>query len=148
MIRILKMGEWQTAEAGDCFVVREAQLDSLVVIYSGLAGIRLGGEVVGELAPGQFICSISCITDEASLADFVALDTTTYTIWPKERLKLHLEKDPELRAAIQVTLSRDLTDRVRDSWNRIRNGGSQALPRNRFRKTRTSCGAADAVASS
>ena len=124
MIRILKLGEWRTAETGDCFVARETPLDSLMVIYSGLAGIRLDGEVVGELAPGQFIGSISYITDEASPADFVALDTTSYIVWPKERLKRHLEKDPELRAAIQVTLSRDLTDRVRDSWNRIRNGGS------------------------
>jgi hypothetical protein len=119
MIRILKMGEWRTAEAGDCFVAREAPLDSLMVIYSGLAS-----EVVGELVPGQFIGSISFITDEASPADFVALYTTYYIVWPKERLKRHLEKDPELRAAIQVTLSRDLTDRVRASWNRIRNGGS------------------------
>ena len=101
-----------------------------MVIYSGRAGVNLDGHAVAALLPGQFIGSISFITDEIAPADIVAEEGTCYIAWPKMRLKSYLAKSPQLHAAIQVTLARDLTDRVRAAWERIRGGEeNQSAPR-------------------
>ena len=69
-----------------------------------------------DLKPGQFIGSISFITDETAPTNIVALEPTRYVCWSKSTLKSYLTKNPELHAAIQATLSIDLTKRLQDTW--------------------------------
>lgn len=68
MITLLKLATWESAEAGDCFVERDKPLNRLMVIYSGKACAEVDGRNVTELQPGQFIGSISYVTDETAPA--------------------------------------------------------------------------------
>ena len=121
MINLLKIGTWEVAEANECFVAAGSQLDTLMVIHSGRACVEVDGKPLQELHPGQFIGSISFVTDETAPTNIVALEPTRYVCWPKSKLKGYLAKNPELHAAIQATLSIDLTKRLQDTW-------SQAAP--------------------
>lgn len=123
MIKLLKLGAWDRAEEGACFVGQGSVLNRLIVIYSGKACIMVDGKSVAELHPGQFIGSISFNTDDTARRDIVALEPTRYVSWPKAKLKKYLEENPELNAAIQVTLSSDLSRMLRQSWSR-QDGGA------------------------
>ena len=68
MIKILKLASWESAAAGACFVARGQRLDRLMVIYSGKACVEVDGRNVTELEPGQFIGSISYVTEETALS--------------------------------------------------------------------------------
>ena len=118
MINLLKLGDWRQAERDECFVAQGSTLDDLMLIHSGEACVQLDGRNLQILNPGQFIGSISFITDETAPTDIVALEPTRYFCWPKSKLKGYLGKNPDLHAAIQTVLGADLTRRLRDSWTR------------------------------
>ncbi len=75
-------------------------------------------KAVAEILPGQFIGSISFITEETASADIVALEPTCYVTWPKTKLKKFMEKNSELHTALQRTLAIDLARSVQDAWAR------------------------------
>lgn len=118
MIKILKLATWKTAETDECFIARGTRLDELIVIYSGRACVEVEGKVVAEILPGQFIGSVSYITDETAPANIVALEPTCYVIWPKAKLKKFLDGNSELHTALEKTLAMDLARALQDSWAR------------------------------
>lgn len=116
MINLLKVGTWESSEEGDCIVSAGTVQDNLLLIQKGAACVEFDGEAKQELHPGQFVGSISFLTDEIAPADVVTTEQTRYVRWPKHALKGYLTKNPELHAAIQLTLGQDLTKRLKDSW--------------------------------
>ncbi len=116
MISLLKIGTWETAEANECLVAGGSELDKLMLIQSGQACLIVDGVKTQIVNPGQFMGSMSFITDEIAPADFVALEPMRYLRWDKSSLKKYLTKNPELHAAIQATLSMDLTEKLKSSW--------------------------------
>ncbi len=79
------------------------------VIYSGKACVEADGKNVTELQPGQFIGSISYVTEETAPANLVSLEPTRYVSWPKAKLKKFMNKNPDLHTALKTTLAIDLT---------------------------------------
>lgn len=116
MISLLKIGTWETAEANECLIAGGSDLDKLLLVQSGQACMIVDGVKTQFINPGQFMGSISFITDESAPADFVALEATRYLRWDKLSLKRYLMKNPDLHAAIQATLSMDLTEKLKVSW--------------------------------
>ena len=118
MIKILKLATWKEAAEGECFVERNKPLDRLMVIYSGKACAEVDGRNVTELQPGQFIGSISYVTEERAPASIVALEPTRYVSWDKSKLKAFMGKNPDLHSALKTTLAIDLTKWLQASWAR------------------------------
>ena len=118
MIKILKLASWQSAVAGECFVERGKPLDRLMVIYSGKACVEVDGKNVTELQPGQFIGSISYVTEEMAPANIVSLEPTRYVSWPKSKLQDYMKKNPDLHTALKTTLAIDLTRWLEATWAR------------------------------
>jgi len=117
MVTLLKSGEWRSAATGECFQTLHTPMDRLIVIFSGRAEVDIGGRQVGEVIPGQFIGSISFVTEDQSPASFTATQPTRYVEWPKSILKPLLAKEPELSQAIQATLGIDLASQLRAAWS-------------------------------
>jgi hypothetical protein len=117
MISLLKIGTWETAEANECLISGGSKLDKLMLIQSGQACLMVDGAKTQIIDPGQFMGSISFVTDEIAPADFVTLEPTRYLQWDKSSLKRYLTKNPELHAAIQTTLSMDLTVKLKTIWH-------------------------------
>ncbi len=118
MIKILKLASWENAAAGECFVVRGQRLDRLMVIYSGKACVEVDGRNVTELQPGQFIGSISYVTEETAPANIVSIEPTRYVCWTKSELKDFMNKNPDLHTALVTTLAVDLTKWLQGTWAR------------------------------
>ena len=117
MLAMLKRGEWRHAEAGECFQPMGTPMDRLIVIFSGQVGVDVNGRQVGEIVPGQFVGSISFVTDDPSPASFTAMQPTRYVEWRKSEVKPLLTKDPGLGQAIQATLGIDLASQLRAAWS-------------------------------
>jgi CRP-like cAMP-binding protein len=126
MIKLLKLGTWESAKVGECFVERDKPLNRLMVIYSGRACAEVDGRNVTELHPGHFIGSISYVTEEAAPANVVAIEPTRYMSWPKSKLKDFMRKNPDLHSALTSTLAVDLTRWLQATWTR---GASQDVTR-------------------
>ncbi len=118
MVKILKLASWKSAVAGECFVERGKPLHRLMVIYSGKACVEVDGRNVTELQPGQFIGSISYVTEEMAPANIVSLEPTRYVSWPKSKLQDYMKKNPDLHTALKTTLAIDLTRWLEATWAR------------------------------
>ena len=118
MIKILKLASWENAAAGECFVARGKPLDRLMVIYSGKACVEVDGRNVTELQPGQFIGSISYVTEETAPANIVSIEPMRYVCWSKSELKDFMNKNPDLHTALVTTLAVDLTKWLQGTWAR------------------------------
>jgi hypothetical protein len=118
MIKILKLATWESAAAGESFVARDQPLDRLMVIYSGKACVEVDGRNVTELQPGQFIGSMSYVTEETAPANIVSIEPTHYVCWPKSKLKDFMNKNPDLHSALKTTLAIDLTKWLYATWAR------------------------------
>lgn len=116
MIKILKLASWHRAVAGECFVEGGKPLDRLMVIYSGKACVEVDGRTVTELQPGQFIGSISYVTEETAPANIVSLEPTCYVSWPKSKLQDFMNKNPDLHTALKTTLAIDLARWLQATW--------------------------------
>jgi CRP-like cAMP-binding protein len=116
MINLLKIGTWQTAAVDDCIAPAGEQLDRLMLIHSGQVCYVVNGKKTQIFGPGQFMGSISFVTDETAPADIVVLEPTRYVCWKKSSLRKYLSKNPELHAAIQATLGIDLSKKLEASW--------------------------------
>lgn len=116
MFKLLHLGSWQDHPAGQWFVRRGDAVEKLAIISSGKAGIELEGKAVGELKEGQFIGTIGFVSEDLATADVVARNATRCLSWPSAKLKAFLKRNPELWAAFQRSLSRELIRRLRSSW--------------------------------
>ena len=116
MMKILKLATWKEAAAGECFVERDKPLDRLMVIFSGKACVEVDGRNVTELQPGQFIGSISYVTEESAPANIVSIEPTRYVSWPKSKLKDFMNKNQDLHSALKTTLAIDLTKWLHATW--------------------------------
>ncbi len=118
MMKILKLATWEEAAAGECFVERDKPLDRLMVIFSGKACVEVDGRNVTELQPGQFIGSISYVTEETAPANIVSIEPIRYVSWPKSKLKDFMNKNQDLHSALKTTLAIDLTKWLQATWAR------------------------------
>lgn len=118
MIKMLKLATWKDAGAGECFVNRGEPLKSLLVIYSGKACVEVDGDYVTELQSGQFIGSISYITDGLAPANIVSIEPTRYVSWSKADLQKLMNQNPELHSTLKSMLAIDLTKWLEATWAR------------------------------
>ncbi len=118
MLHLLRLGTWEHAAPGACFISQGEPLHRLMVICAGRADVVQNGRTVDTLADGQFIGGIPFISDEAAPANVVAVEDTWYMSWPKEVLKNFLTAHPELNHALQLTLGFDLSKRLMAAFAR------------------------------
>lgn len=118
MVQLLRLGRWESADSGECFITQGQELQRLMVICVGRACVMKSGKAVEELGAGQFIGGIPFISEAAAPADVVALEETWYMSWPKPVLTGFLQKKPELNAALQMTFGFDLTKRLQATYAR------------------------------
>ncbi len=116
MLRLLSLGRWEHAGARECFIKQGDVLDRLMLICAGKARVVEDGKEVGELGDGQFIGGIPFISEQAAPANVVAVEETHYMSWPKMELKEFLKENPELHAALQLTLGYDLALRIEAAY--------------------------------
>jgi CRP-like cAMP-binding protein len=88
-------------------------LDRLLIITEGNAVIRVDGEAVAQVGAGQFIGEMSYLTRALASADVETTEPTRYLGWRSESLRAFLEKNSELRAALQMVLSSDLAQKLK-----------------------------------
>ena len=113
MLKLLKFANWKTATPGERLVEQNTDLDNLMVVYSGNASVSVEGKEVAKLRGGQFIGEMSFLTGSKTSASVEAKDALRYVRWPKEQLTRFLERNPDLRAALQMIMGVDLVAKVR-----------------------------------
>ena len=112
-LRLANLGQWKAAKDQAELVRCGQDLDNIMVVLDGKAEIRVDGQTVAEIGPGQFIGEMSYLTGDSPSADVVVRGDLRYLEWPQANFRKHLADRPQLRAAVQSVLSGDLVGKLR-----------------------------------
>lgn len=113
--KLLTTGRFCDAVPETTMVEPGTALDSLMVIVSGRVEVRTDDGKVASLGDGQFVGEMSFLTGKPPAVRVVAAEATRYVRLAVGELRKLLERDAELRAAIQAILGADLARKLRHS---------------------------------
>ncbi|MCM2359749.1 MAG: cyclic nucleotide-binding domain-containing protein [Geobacteraceae bacterium] len=106
--RLLNISTRQTLPNATTFVEQHSELNSLIVIYDGLAKVEVDGAVVNYMRNGNFVGEISFLTGNSTTASVTTLMPTSIFSWKKSDLKELMNKDSELHMMMHSVFSADL----------------------------------------
>jgi CRP-like cAMP-binding protein len=101
-------GEWRDARAGEQILAEGQPVSRICVPIAGRVEVRQQGHTVTTLGPGHMVGTGLALTGDPSPVEAVFTEPARYIMWPLLDLRLLLDKRPELRAALQGLVRRDL----------------------------------------
>lgn len=112
-LRLLQSGAWRDVPAGTTLVEQGTAVGEMIVISEGTLAVVCNGEPLTELRPGQFVGEMSYLTGAAAGASVSTACDTRLVAWDQGTLKGFLDKNTDLRAALQSILGADLVSKLR-----------------------------------
>ena len=110
--RLLAVGTWQDAPARAVLIEEGASPGRMLVLAAGRAAVKVHGREVATLHPGQFAGEMSFLTGAPTTAAVEVVEPARFVCWATPDLERFLGKHPELRAALQLVLGRDLAAKL------------------------------------
>ena len=101
-------GEWKDARAGDQVLSEGEPVASVCIPITGRLDVRRHGQTLATIEPGHVIGTASALTAAPSLVSAAFTETGRYIQWPLAQLRVFLDRNPELRIALQRHVSQDL----------------------------------------
>ena len=111
-LRLLAVGRWQVAAAKDVLIEQDARPGRMLVLASGQAAVKVHGRKVATLRFGQFAGEMGFLTGARTTAAVEVIEPTRFVLWGTDDLERFLGKHPDLRAALQLVLGRDLAAKL------------------------------------
>ena len=109
---MLSLGSWTNEKTGAHLIEREKTLDAVSLILRGRVHILRNERFVGELVPGDLVCSAVLMSGTPADVDAVVVEPVRGVHWDLGPLEDYLDADPETRLALQRHISRDLAARL------------------------------------
>ncbi len=94
-------------------VVRGEKPDALYLVLEGGVRVETAGQHVTSLGPGAFVGELCFLSGTVPGADALTSDDTAVASFDADGLRELMAARPELRAAIQSSLTRDLAHKLR-----------------------------------
>lgn len=117
--RLLAVGQWQEAPAKEVLIEQGASPGRMLVLASGRAVVKVDGREVAMLRLGQFAGEMSFLTGARTTAAVEVSEPVRYVCWATYDLERFLAKHPQLRAALQLILGRDLAVKLAGDRDRV-----------------------------
>ena len=117
--KLAALATWEEAAAGTRLVEEGTKLDRLLLVVEGEAGVIAGGKRVATLGEGRFVGEMSFVTGAPTTAAVDAATPMRFVSFPSEALRAFLAKNPDLRAALQLIMSRDLVAKLRPGSSEV-----------------------------
>lgn len=116
MLKLLDRARWEKAAPGSRLVQHNEDLGELMLIYDGIAEVRVDGQFRANLGPGDFVGEMSFATGNPTSADVdvpdEAVQPLVYLRWPHAELRQLLDRQPGIKDAVQAILGVDMAKKL------------------------------------
>ena len=116
--RLLAAGRWQEAPAKEVLIAEGARPGRILVLAAGRAAVKVHGHEIATLRAGQFAGEMSFLTGAQTTAAVEVVERARFVSWATADLERFLTRHPELRAALQLVLGRDLAAKLAGGTDR------------------------------
>jgi len=111
-MKLLRLGKWLEAKKGETLTVEAEPLDNVMLIYSGLVSVEMGGREVGVMKGGSLVGEVSFINQGPATATVRAKEPTRYLSWSKQDLRRLLIANPSMKIAMDTVFSKELSKKL------------------------------------
>jgi CRP-like cAMP-binding protein len=118
--RLLRRGEWHEAEAGEILIDEDQIAPRLIFLVKGAVSIERAGKIVGVCGHSDFLGEMSFMSGKPATATAVVANQVRYLSFDRDILKSALERDKEVRHAMESSFNRNLVGKLAKS-NESRN---------------------------
>ncbi len=115
--RLLKAADWQTVPEQTRLVNQGTDLDTLMIIYDGVANVEVDGKVLTYLRAGNFIGEMSFLTGNLTTANVTTLTESRLLVFDRSKLREIMGKDEELDRAMHSVFNGDLLAKLSKHTN-------------------------------
>lgn len=106
--RFLKLGRWETRQAGDVLIEEDRQASELAFIAEGVAQVEQGDRIVAVCGPGDFLGEMSFVSGRPANATVRAARPLRTLVFDQAALRRAVRNDDELRRAVESGLTVNL----------------------------------------
>ena len=112
MLKLLAKGQWIDAESGEKIIQTNQRIDHLMLVQNGSIAFQVQENETIKLHPGCLLGAVSFLTEEATVADYVAVEPVRYLSWHRDTLAQLFKVKPELKSAVYEVIGLDLVDKL------------------------------------
>ncbi len=112
LMKLMRIGDWRTAESGHRFAEQGNEIEGLTLLYNGEVVVERGGEEVGRVRDGSMIGEMSFVQGGAATATVTSTRPCRFVVWPKDKLRQLLKRNPSMDIAMKHIFSMDLTRKL------------------------------------
>jgi CRP-like cAMP-binding protein len=112
-LKLLALGEWREGDAGEIIIFSGQYNSSVSILCRGEAISFADGTEQISIPEGKLIGIASVLMGDPIPVDIKLKTPSRYICWHIEPLRKFLDKQPEIRAKLQLIVSHDLAQSVR-----------------------------------
>ncbi|MEM7215605.1 MAG: cyclic nucleotide-binding domain-containing protein [Pseudomonadota bacterium] len=110
--RLVRLGAWTEVQDEATLITQDTCPGHLKYVVSGEASIVRNNRVIGIVGSGDFLGEMSYLTGKKATASVVTTKPTRYLAFERKTLRTHLEKNPEVRHALEASFNRNLVEKL------------------------------------
>lgn len=126
--KFLNQGNWVTGERDTVLTQEGIPIEMLIYLATGQAIVHSGGHPVAVCEPGAFIGEMTVLSGEPANGTVTLLTSSRFWAADAKRLRELLQKDPEIRNALEGCFSRNMRDKLVRSNRFIMDSGGVRKP--------------------
>jgi hypothetical protein len=111
-MKLLRIGNWRDATAGQDLIEEGQQVDEVLYIYNGRADVLSGGQRINILKDGAFIGEMELAADRPAVATVRTTAPTQIMAWPANEIRKLLIRNPSMNSTIQTIFGADLMQKL------------------------------------
>ncbi|MEM7302452.1 MAG: cyclic nucleotide-binding domain-containing protein [Pseudomonadota bacterium] len=113
--RLLRRGKWQTAESGTV-LIKEGDISShLIFLTEGAVSIEKDSRIIAVCGHEDFLGEMSFMSGKPANATAVVANSVRYLSFERNTLQAALDRDKEVRHAIEASFNRNLAEKLSKS---------------------------------
>jgi hypothetical protein len=110
--KLIRSCEWSHVGANSVLVEEETVIDRLILIYEGMAEVKVKDKIVAILRDGQFIGEMSFLTGNLTTATVISMTELKFISWKVDRLSDLIKKPPAIGNSLTNIFNADLIQKI------------------------------------
>jgi len=110
--KLLDTGAWHDGKTGDALTEQGQPVVALSYLAAGGVDILVGGQVIAQVGPGQFIGEMACMTSGSASASVRLNQPTRYFSAPSEALRRLVKRNPDIAPHLDLAFSGNIRSKL------------------------------------
>lgn len=110
--KLLDTGLWRNGDIGDLLTQQGMPVDALSYLASGGVDVDVGGQIIAQVGPGQFIGEMACMTSGPASASVRLNQPTRYFSASSNALRRLVKRNPDIAPHLDLAFSGNIRSKL------------------------------------